>query len=176
MDETKLTYRRYKDGEAHRPAITDWPEHHVVSGESNKCPIYVHRTPPCQGSCPSGHDRGPSDFDHRPTMGTDSGDFAVHNYEDRSFAEIIPHDGLYLGHFAYEPMRRRTEHEITKDEVLGNFDERFSGLSEQDAVFRVDRGDSTIGRYVDTDYGKCIGCYICADVCPSGYIQMGLGG
>ena len=22
---------------------------------------------------------------------------------------------------------------------------------------------------------KCIGCHICADVCPTGYIQMGLG-
>ena len=28
---------------------------------------------------------------------------------------------------------------------------------------------------VDTDYNKCIGCHICADVCPTGYIQMGLG-
>ena len=31
------------------------------------------------------------------------------------------------------------------------------------------------GRYVDTDYAKCIGCHICTDVCPTGYIQMGLG-
>ena len=31
------------------------------------------------------------------------------------------------------------------------------------------------GRYVDTDYAKCIGCHICADVCPTGYIEMGLG-
>ena len=23
--------------------------------------------------------------------------------------------------------------------------------------------------------GKCIGCHICKDVCPTGYIQMGLG-
>eukprot|EP00494_Astrolonche_serrata_P020169 UN20386 len=23
---------------------------------SHKCPTYVHRTPPCQGSCPSGED------------------------------------------------------------------------------------------------------------------------
>ena len=53
MNETKLTYRRYKDGDS---AHLDWTEHHVVSGESTKCPIYVHRTPPCQGSCPSGHD------------------------------------------------------------------------------------------------------------------------
>ena len=45
----------------------------------------------------------------------------------------------------------------------------------QDAVHRVKKSDRTMGRYVDTDYGKCIGCHICADVCPSGYIKMGLG-
>ena len=31
------------------------------------------------------------------------------------------------------------------------------------------------GRYVDTDYNKCVGCHICADVCPTGYIDMALG-
>ena len=45
----------------------------------------------------------------------------------------------------------------------------------QTAVFRVPKAKSTLGRYVDTDYNKCIGCHICADVCPTGYIQMGLG-
>jgi Pyruvate/2-oxoacid:ferredoxin oxidoreductase delta subunit len=45
----------------------------------------------------------------------------------------------------------------------------------QDAVFRVRKNESTTGRYVDTDYMKCIGCHVCHDVCPTGYIQMGLG-
>jgi len=45
----------------------------------------------------------------------------------------------------------------------------------QDAVFRVKKDKGTTGRYVDTDYTKCIGCHICADVCPSGYIDMGMG-
>ena len=45
----------------------------------------------------------------------------------------------------------------------------------QDAVFRVKKDQSTTGRYVDTDYSKCIGCHICADVCPTGYIDMGMG-
>ena len=45
----------------------------------------------------------------------------------------------------------------------------------QDAVFRVKKDKGTTGRYVDTDYMKCIGCHICADVCPSGYIDMGMG-
>ena len=48
-----LTFRRYKDGDTeHVP----WDEDHITAGESYKCPTYVHRTPPCQGSCPSGHD------------------------------------------------------------------------------------------------------------------------
>jgi formate hydrogenlyase subunit 6/NADH:ubiquinone oxidoreductase subunit I len=43
-------------------------------------------------------------------------------------------------------------------------------------VFKVKKKDDpTTGRYVDTDYGKCIGCHICADVCPTGYIVMGMG-
>lgn len=45
----------------------------------------------------------------------------------------------------------------------------------QTAVFRVRKDKATLGRYVDTDYNKCIGCHICADVCPTGYIDMGLG-
>jgi len=45
----------------------------------------------------------------------------------------------------------------------------------QTAVFKVKKNQSTTGRYVDTDYDKCIGCHICHDVCPTGYIQMGLG-
>ena len=45
----------------------------------------------------------------------------------------------------------------------------------QDAVFRVKKDKSTTGRYVDTDYDRCIGCHICADVCPTGYIDMGMG-
>ena len=45
----------------------------------------------------------------------------------------------------------------------------------QTAVSRVPKKERAVGRYVETDYKKCIGCHICADVCPTGYIQMGLG-
>ena len=45
----------------------------------------------------------------------------------------------------------------------------------QTAVFKVKKNEATTGRYVATDYDKCIGCHICHDVCPTGYIQMGLG-
>ena len=45
----------------------------------------------------------------------------------------------------------------------------------QIAVLRVPKKEATTGRYVYTDYDRCIGCHICKDVCPTGYIQMGLG-
>ncbi|MBT3702988.1 MAG: FAD-dependent oxidoreductase, partial [Alphaproteobacteria bacterium] len=50
---SKPTRRRYRDGDdEHGP----WAEEIFTADESHKCPTYVHRTPPCQGSCPSGED------------------------------------------------------------------------------------------------------------------------
>ena len=147
-------------------------------------------------------DLEPESYDHVPAQNTDSSDFAIHNYEDRSNTQIIVHEKLFLGHFSFTPMHRREESKITSKEVLGNFNERFKSLSEQDvideaercmscgmcfecdncviycpqdAIFRVKKDQQAMGRYVDTDYGKCIGCHICEDVCPAGYIDMGLG-
>lgn len=134
--------------------------------------------------------------------GTSDANYAIHNYEDRSGAEVIPHEELFLGHFNYVPRNLRKEEVPSAEEVLGHFHERVIGLTEaeaideakrcmscglcfecdncvifcpQDAVYRVDKSERTTGRYVATDYAKCIGCHICADVCPTGYIKMGLG-
>jgi len=134
--------------------------------------------------------------------GTDQSEGAVHNYEDRSAYEIAAADELFLGHWKEEERRKRDELVPKGEKVLGHFEERMVRLSEeqavaeanrcmscgmcfecnncviycpQEAVFRVKKDKSTTGRYVDTDYNKCIGCHICADVCPSGYIDMGMG-
>ena len=144
----------------------------------------------------------PEEFQHEEIWGTDSADFAVHNYEDRSFAEIATSDLLHMAYFEEEPMNRRKEANITSEDVLNNFQERFSALEEEkavseagrcmscglcfecdncviycpeDAIFKVKKEQHAMGRYVDTDYDKCVGCHICADVCPCGYIKMGLG-
>ena len=138
----------------------------------------------------------------RGVRGTSDASFAVHNYEDRSFAEIIPADELFLGHFNYTPRNKRDHIEVAADEVIGHFQERLVPLNEgqavdeakrcmscgmcfecdncvvfcpQDAVKRTPVKERTTGRYVYTDYSRCIGCHICADVCPTGYIQMGMG-
>ena len=47
------TYKRYNEGD-HK--YNDFSEAIFEQDTSHKCPTYVHKTPPCQGSCPSGED------------------------------------------------------------------------------------------------------------------------
>lgn len=144
----------------------------------------------------------PEEYDHDQKWGTSSANFAVHNFEDRSAQEIIESSKLFLGHFPYVGRIKREEIGPGADEVIGHFMERMVSLDDdnakkeadrcmscglcfecdncviycpQDAVFRVKKNQSTTGRYVDTDYTRCIGCHICSDVCPTGYIDMALG-
>ncbi|MCC7166469.1 MAG: NAD(P)-binding protein [Rhodospirillales bacterium] len=146
--------------------------------------------------------RAPEPFAGEGIRGTCESKVAVHNYEDRSASEVVPADHLFLGHFTFTPRHKRDEIHIGADRVIGNFEERLVALAEervvaeakrcmscglcfecdnclvfcpQTAVSRVKKNDRALGRYVETDYAKCIGCHICRDVCPSGYIQMGLG-
>jgi NADPH-dependent glutamate synthase beta subunit-like oxidoreductase len=130
------------------------------------------------------------------------GGFAIHNYEDRSASEVCKADELFLGHFPYQERIKRADIGPTAEVVLGHFEERTVGLTDkqavdeakrcmscgmcfecdncviycpQSAVKRTPKSEATMGRYVYTDYDLCIGCHICADVCPTGYIKMGMG-
>ena len=51
--EKKLTFRKFQDG-VH--TYQNLGNDIFQQDKSHKCPTYVHRTPPCQGSCPSGED------------------------------------------------------------------------------------------------------------------------
>lgn len=142
------------------------------------------------------------EYDHVQQRGTCEAKWAIHNYDDRASTHVIPHEDLFKGHFAAVPRSQRRERHVSAEAIIGNFEERIEGLTEaqakkegarcmscgmclecdncviycpQKAVARLPKKDRTVGRYVDTDYKKCIGCHICKDVCPSGYIQMGLG-
>jgi NADPH-dependent glutamate synthase beta subunit-like oxidoreductase/Pyruvate/2-oxoacid:ferredoxin oxidoreductase delta subunit len=134
--------------------------------------------------------------------GTDTEKNAVHNFDNRSERYVIAHDELFLGHFQYTERNKRHITHLDKESALGNFEERLDPLAEaqavaeakrcmscglcfecdncvvycpQTAVYKVKKTEAMTGRYVATDYDKCIGCHICHDVCPTGYIQMGLG-
>ncbi len=144
----------------------------------------------------------PIDKATEPMRGTCDSTAAVHNFENRSDRQVITHEQLFLGHFPFTPRVQRKFITLTKESALGNFEERIAPLTEaeavaeakrcmscgqcfecdncvvycpQTAVARVPKKEATTGRYVYTDYDKCIGCHICKDVCPTGYIQMGLG-
>ncbi len=144
----------------------------------------------------------PKACDPVPMNGTHKGDFATHNYEDRSTVEVIRPNRLFLGHFNAQPQHKREHESVSSDKVRGHFGERTQPLTEeqavaeakrcmscgmcfecdncviycpQDAVKRVPIAKRSTGRYVETDYTRCIGCHICHDVCPTGYIEMGLG-
>ncbi len=140
---------------------------------------------------------------HGPVLGTAEWKDVLHNYEDRSSRYVIPSSEMFLGHFMNVARNQRGVTVLDRDSALGNFEDRLHPLDEkqtvaeakrcmscglcfecdnciiycpQTAVFKVKKKDGpTTGRYVDTDYGKCIGCHICADVCPTGYILMGMG-
>ena len=150
--------------------------------------------------------RAPKSYDESKAedlRGTDSDDYAVHNFDDRSEHEIVASSELFLGHFEKVDRYLRPEDAPDSKEVLGHFQERMLGLDDdiakaeadrcmscgmcfecdncviycpQDAVYKVPPVKASTGRYVATDYDKCVGCHICADVCPTGYIEMGLGG
>ena len=178
-------------------------DHFLKNEEQQKRPkVDVHHFDLLQKLHEAGMDPDAFDNTQGDLRGTSVAKYAVHNYEDRSSQEVIPSSDLFLGHFKYVERNKRSEDVPTAEEVLGHFHERLMPLSEaqmideskrcmscgmcfecdncvvfcpQTAVFRVKKSDSTTGRYVDTDYTKCIGCHICADVCPTGYIEMGLG-
>ena len=129
--------------------------------------------------------------------------YAVHNFEDRARSQVVPPTSCSWGISRERRNTARARTPSTPATCSGNFETRLQTLSRsearaeadrcmscgmcfecdncmiycpQDAVHRVKKRKRRLGRYVDTDYAKCIGCHICKDVCPTGYIQMGLGG
>jgi ferredoxin len=123
----------------------------------------------------------PEEYNHVSDWGTEEASYAVHNFENRAEHEIIETDKLFLGHFEHTDRILRGDIPVSSEEVLGHFEERSISLDEenavkeaercmscgmcfecdncvifcpQDAVFRVKKAESTLGRYVATDYTR----------------------
>ena len=85
------------------------------------------------------------------------GGFAIHNYEDRSAAEVCQSSELFLAHFPQQERIKRTEIGPSAEEVLGHFAERMVGLTDKQAVDESKRCMSC---------GMCFECDNCVIYCP----------
>ena len=113
-------------------------------------------------------------------------------------SRVIKDKGMILDY--YPAVERHEEQSIPVDMRAGGFEEIFQTISMEDAVAEAQRCMSCglcltcdqcrvycpweaierdkkmpQGKVMFTDYTKCVGCHICAEVCPCGYIEMGMG-
>jgi NADPH-dependent glutamate synthase beta subunit-like oxidoreductase len=116
----------------------------------------------------------------------------------RERVEVIGIEQLKSDYFTATPRKLRGN--VHPAKVEGNWDEVLQKLSTKDAEAEVLRCMSCgmcfeckqcmlfcpqdaiqmfrknpVGEVMFTDYTKCIGCHICAESCPTGYIKMGMG-
>jgi len=113
-------------------------------------------------------------------------------------ADVIGMDRLHLWYFPKSEMARRKH--ACSEAVRGAFHEVLSPLTAAEAASESGRcmscgqcfscrqcllycpqeairmfKSNPIGETMFTDYAKCVGCHICAEICPCGYIDMGMG-
>ena len=107
-----MNYRRYKDGDS---APLAWQQEIFQAGWSHKCPTYVVRTPPCSGSCPSGHDiRGWLDIVRgveKPPAG-----LSMQEYAFRRMTEANPFPAI-MGRVCPAPCEQGCNRNIVEEHV-----------------------------------------------------------
>ncbi|MGN7612662.1 NAD(P)-binding protein [Magnetococcales bacterium HHB-1] len=113
-------------------------------------------------------------------------------------SDVVKYDKLKSDFFIEKTQKKRT---ITHPSIVkNNWDETLQVLQEAEAVAESDRCMSCglcfecnqcllfcpqdaiekfkgnpEGQVMFTAYERCVGCHICAEVCPTGYIDMGMG-
>jgi NADPH-dependent glutamate synthase beta subunit-like oxidoreductase len=119
-------------------------------------------------------------------------------YKESQPARPVKHTEMDLNF--YPPLPRNNEKELELETRIKSFDEINSALTMEEAVAEAKRCMSCglcftcdrcrvfcpreaiskdkkmpVGQTMFSDYTKCSGCHICFDVCPCGYIEMGMG-
>ena len=134
----KFTWRRFKDGEHDWKS---WTDKIFVADESYKCPTYVHKTPPCQGSCPSGEDirgwlaivRG----QEKPGEGVEMGEYAFRRSTD---ANPFP---SMMGRVCPAPCQDGCNRNQVEDTVGINAVEQWIGDNALAKDYKFEAGQST---------------------------------
>ena len=114
------------------------------------------------------------------------------------YREVINVKKQDLNYFFHSNQTRR-RHQVAEN-IVGNHNEVLEALTKEQAIEESKRcmscglcfdckqcssfcpqeaisryKDNPIGEVMYTHYTKCVGCHLCALVCPTGYIQMGMG-
>ncbi|MDH5560651.1 MAG: NAD(P)-binding protein [Deltaproteobacteria bacterium] len=114
------------------------------------------------------------------------------------YQDVIQYERLYPYYFLNSAQTKRSHLKLKK--VEGNFEEILISLGDEAIIKESERcmscglcieckqcthfcpqeaisyyKDNPVGEVMFTDYTKCVGCHICAQVCPTGYIHMGMG-
>ena len=135
---TKLTFRRFKDGQTNSD-WSSWTDKIFNEDKSHKCPTYVHRTPPCQGSCPSGEDiRGWLDI----VRGIEkpAGDMTMQEYAFRRSTDANPFPSV-MGRVCPAPCQDGCNRNEVEDYVGINAVEQYIGDSALDAGFKFEAAE-----------------------------------
>ncbi len=119
-------------------------------------------------------------------------------YKENPPSRPVKHTAMDLDY--YPSLPRNDTREIPLERRVGGFDEITAALTMEEAVaeskrcmscglcFSCDRCrvfcprlavsrdiKRQVGQVMFSDYTRCGGCHICRDVCPCGYIEMGMG-
>lgn len=124
--------------------------------------------------------------------------FAGEALPKRERPDIVKYEKLKHDYFVETPMKvRDLKH---PENVKGDWQETLMCLSDEDAIKEADRCMSCglcfecnqcmlfcpqeaiekfkgnpEGQVMFTAYERCVGCHICSEVCPTGFIDMGMG-
>ncbi|MBF0278725.1 MAG: NAD(P)-binding protein [SAR324 cluster bacterium] len=121
-------------------------------------------------------------------------------YTSQPYQDVIDVKKQDIAYFLPKNQIKRNHHHLENEKVEGNYSEILVTLSKEETVEESRRCMSCglcfecnqcltfcpqeaisrfkknpLGEVMYTDYNKCVGCHICANVCPCGYIQMGMG-
>ena len=137
-DDTKLTFRKFEDGDY---KWDSWSNQIFDGDKSHKCPTYVHRTPPCQGSCPSGEDiRGWLDIVRgieKPPQ-----DISMQEYAFRRSTDANPFPAM-MGRVCPAPCQDGCNRNEVEDFVGINAVEQFIGDTALENNYQFEAGPDT---------------------------------
>ncbi|MGD8581910.1 MAG: NAD(P)-binding protein, partial [Gammaproteobacteria bacterium] len=143
MKNEKLTFRKFKDGDHD---WHDWSSKIFKEDTSHKCPTYVHRTPPCQGSCPSGEDiRGWLDIVRG--IETPPQDVSMQEYAFRRSTDANPFPSM-MGRVCPAPCQDGCNRNDVEDFVGINAVEQYIGDTAFKEGFKFDNTAEMTGKKV----------------------------